>query len=459
MLYRSIINELEQWAAARNRKPLILRGARQVGKTTAINQFSQKFEYYIYLNLEIEADAAFFENQKTINEIVNALFFFKNIPKTTGKILIFIDEIQNSPRAVMLLRYFYESYPELYIIAAGSLFEIMLEKKQISFPVGRVQFLYLYPLTFLEFLLAKNEKLAVEALHTLPFPDYAYSKLLQLFHEYTLIGGMPEIVANYIHSNSIVPLNPIYQSLLTAYIDDISKYARNERMRNVLKHCIETAPLEAGKRIKFQGFGGSGYITKDISEALNILERAMLLYLIYPSFSVEIPVTPQINKSPKLQIFDTGLLNYFAGLQKQFFKYENLHAFYRGILAEHIVMQELIGNDLSTRHKPHFWTREKKQSNAEVDLVIPYEDYLIPIEIKAGKTGTLRSLHQFINLAPHHFAIRLYAATLQLQRAKTPEGKEFNLLNLPYFLASKIPDYIQWMIKNHYSSYSCKIPG
>jgi len=451
MLYRFIIDELNNWAASKNRKPLILRGARQVGKTTAIHQFSQNFDHYIYLNLEIEEEAAFFENTKTIDEIVKMLFFAKNIPETTGKILIFIDEIQNSPRAVMLLRYFYERYPELFIIAAGSLFEIMLENKQLSFPVGRVQFRYMYPLTFQEFLQAKNENLALEALNTIPFPGYAYSKLLQLFHEYTLIGGMPEIVDHYIQSNNIVSLNPIYQSLLTAYIDDISKYARNERMRNVLKHCIETAPIEAGKRIKFQGFGGSSFISKDISEALKTLERARLLYLIYPSFSVEIPALPQISKSPKLQLFDTGLLNYFAGLQKHFFKYDNLHAFYRGVLAEHIVMQEIIGNDMSTAHKPLFWAREKKQSSAELDVVIPCEGYLIPIEIKSGKTGTLRSLHQFINQAPHHFAIRLYSDKLQFQRTTTPESKEFVLLNLPYFLAFKILDYIKWMIKNHTS--------
>jgi len=451
MLYRSIIDELNRWAASRNRKPLILRGARQVGKTTAINQFSQNFDFYIYLNLELEEEADFFENKKTIHEIVKTLFFVKNITETSSKILIFIDEIQNSPRAVKMLRYFYESYPELYVIAAGSLFEIMLETKQISFPVGRVQFLYLYPLTFQEFLLAKKENLALETLNTIPFPDYAYSKLLQLFHEFTLVGGMPEIVDSYIQSNDIISLNPIYQSLLTAYIDDISKYARNERKRNVLKHCMETAPIEAGKRIKFHGFGGSSFISKDISEALKTLERAMLLYLIYPSLSVEIPATPQINKSPKLQLFDTGLLNYFAGLQKHFFKYDNLHAFYRGVLAEHIVMQEIIGNEMSTAHKPNFWTREKKQSSAEVDLIIPYEYYLIPIEIKAGKTGTLRSLHQFINQAPHYFAVRLYAAKLKFQRTKTPDGKEFILLNLPYFLISKIADYIEWMIKNHSS--------
>jgi len=351
----------------------------------------------------------------------------------------------------MMLRYFYEKYPELYIIAAGSLFEIMLANKQISFPVGRVQFLYLYPFTFQEFLLAKKENLALEVINTIPFPDYAHSKLLQLFHEYTLIGGMPEIVNNYIQTDNIISLNPIYQSLLTAYIDDISKYARNERMRNVLKHCIETTPIEAGKLIKFHGFGGSSFISKDISEALKTLERAMLLYLIYPSFSVEIPAAPQINKSPKLQLFDTGLLNYFAGLQKHFFKYDNLHAFYRGILAEHIVMQEIIGCDRITTHKPNFWTREKKQSNAEVDLFIPYEDYLMPGEIKAGKTGTLRSLHQFINQAPHHFAIRLYSGEHNFQRTKTPAGKKFVLLNLPYFLAFKIFDYIELMVKNHSS--------
>lgn len=451
MLYRSITSELEKWAVSTNRKPLILRGARQVGKTTAVNQFSQQFDRYIHLNLEIEEEAELFQNGKPIEEIVKALFFFKNVPQTSGKVLIFIDEIQYSARAVQMLRYFYEKFPELHVIAAGSLFEIMLEDKQISFPVGRVQFLYMYPLTFQEFLLAKKEDMALEALNTIPFPDYAHTKLLRLFHEYTLIGGMPAIVDHYVQSENIASLNTLYQSLLTAYIDDISKYARNERMRNILKHCLETAPVEAGKRIKFQGFGGSGFNSKDIQEALKTLERAMLLYLIYPSPSVEIPVAPRINKSPKLQFFDTGLLNYFAGLQKHFFQFDDLHAFYRGILAEHIVMQEIIGGDMTTAQKPHFWAREKKQSLAEVDLLVPYENYLIPTEIKAGKTGTLRSLHQFIDQAPHHFAIRLYSGQLDFQRTKTPDGKEFVLLNLPYFLASRIVDYVAWMFKNRSS--------
>ena len=448
MFNRTIIDKLKQWAKSPNRKPLILRGARQVGKTTAVNLFSKIYDQFISLNLEIKEEADLFNNELPISELVQSIYLYKNIANTKGKTLLFIDEIQNSPRAVMMLRYFYEKHPEIHVIAAGSLFEIMLDNKQISFPVGRVQFLYLYPLSFQEFLEANGETVALQTLNTIPLPEYAHSTLLKLYHTYTLIGGMPEVVEQYVTTKSIIALNPIYESLQTAYVDDISKYARTDKMREVLKYCIEISPIEAGKRIKFQGFGGSNYTNKDVSEALKTLERAMLLYLIYPSNSVEIPIAPQISKSPKLQLFDTGLLNFYAGLQKQYFKYDNLHAFYRGILAEHIVMQEIISLDLTTSHKPNFWTREKKQANSEVDLLLPFNEFLIPVEVKAGKSGTLRSLHQYIDRTSHEFAVRLYAGPLNIQRTTTIAGKNFYLLNLPYFLISKIYNYLEWMISD-----------
>ncbi len=445
---RKIISHLKRWADSKDRKPLILRGARQVGKTTAVNIFSKQFDQYVYLDLEKSEEADLFRRELRVKELLQSIFLFKNVTPKKGKQLLFIDEIQNSLEAVSVLRYFYEEIPDLYVISAGSLFEIMLEKEQVSFPVGRVQFFFTYPLIFEEYLEAMEEYNALELLNSIPFPKFAYQTLFKLFHNYTLIGGMPEIIAKYRITEDIHELNSVYQSLLTGYIDDASKYARNETMRNIIKHCIESAPYEAGKRISFAGFGNSNFRSREAGEALKILERAMLLYLFYPTTKTEIPIIQNKKKSPRLQFFDTGILNFVSGLQQYFFNFDNLHAFYKGLLAEHIVGQELIASDLLTSRKPAFWVREKKQSSAEVDFIFQFDRFVIPIEIKSGKSGTLRSLHQFINRCDHSLAIRLYSGPLQIESTKTPEGKSYHLLNLPYFLAGRVKDYIAWFIEN-----------
>jgi predicted AAA+ superfamily ATPase len=444
---RKILSELRKWAASSLRKPLILRGARQVGKTTLIHIFSKEFDQYIYLDLEKSEDADLFKRNLPVKELLQSIYLSKNITPTKGKTLLFIDEIQSCPEAVAILRYFYEEIPELFVISAGSLFEIMIASKQISFPVGRVQFLYIYPVNFEEFMEALGEKEALKIINTTPFPDYAFQKLLKLFHTYSLIGGMPEIVSKFRETKSIIDLNPIFQSLMTAYSDDVSKYAKNGTMRNIFKHCIENAPFEAGKRIQFSGFGNSSYKSREIGEALNTLERARLLYLLYPTTKTEVPVIPNKRKSPRLLFFDTGIMNFIGGLQKDYLKYDDLHSFYKGILAEHIVGQELLSNDFSTEKKPIFWVREKKQSSAEVDYVFQFDKYVIPIEVKAGKSGTLRSLHQFINRCNHLYAIRLYAGPLKIDRTSTPEGKQYFLLNLPYFLIGKMNNYVPWFFE------------
>lgn len=446
---RKLISELNKWADSENRKPLILRGARQVGKTTAVNIFSKQFDQYIYLNLEKPDNVDLFKRNLKTKELLQAIFLYKNITQKKGRLLLFIDEIQNSPEAVSVLRYFYEELPDIYVIAAGSLFEVMLETKQISFPVGRVQFFFIYPLIFEEFLKAIGEQNALDLLGNVPFPEFGYSKLLKLFHTYTLIGGMPEIIDKYRQTENISDLNPIFQSLLTGYVDDVSKYARNETMRNIIKHCIESAPLEAGKRISFAGFGNSSYRSREVGEALKKLERAMLLYLLYPTKTTKIPIMTDKKKSPRLQFLDTGILNYVNGLQEYFFKFDDLHSFYKGLLAEHIVGQELLASDISISRKPTFWVREKKQSSAEVDFVFQFDRYILPLEIKAGKSGTLRSLHQFMNRCDHTYAVRMYSGPISIQKTKTPEGKLFYLLNLPYFLTGKIKNYMEWFLEKN----------
>lgn len=444
MFYRKIIDELKIWKQQADRKPLVLRGARQVGKTTAVEIFSKEFDQYIYLNLEKGESAEIFERGLPIEKLIQAIFLSKNMSRKNGSTLIFIDEIQNSAPAVAMLRYFYEDAKDIYVIAAGSLLEALIGKKQISFPVGRVQYLFMYPLTFEEFLLAGKSEQALQFYHSIPLPDFAHATLLELFHKYSLLGGMPEIIKTHMETEDLVSLTPAYQSLLTAYQDDVMKYARNATMVEVIRHAIESAPFEAGKRIKFHGFGNSKYRSREMGEALKTLERVMLLYLIYPTTALEPPIMPDLKKSPRLQFVDTGLMNYFVGLQEYFFKTKDLHSFYQGVLAEHVVGQELIARDMQTQKKPAFWVRQKKQSNAEVDFIVPYKENAVPVEVKAGKTGALRSLHQFIDRADHSLAVRLYAGPLEIADSKTSTGKSYRLMNLPYFLTGKINEYIDW---------------
>ena len=445
MINRTIIPLLKQWKDRQDRKPLILRGARQVGKTTAVDMFSREFANYIYLNLELGMDREIFDGDLSVRDAFQAMQVIKNIELKPGDTLIFIDEIQQSPKAVALLRYFYGEMNELHVIGAGSLLEIMLEEARISFPVGRVEYMYLYPLSFSEFLDAKEEKQVIEVYHQVPCKPFAHSKLLALFHEYALIGGMPEIVETYAGGADISSLNRIYESLLISYLNDAEKYAKNHTFRQVLRHAIESIPFEAGNRIKFEGFGRSNYRSREIGEALRLIEKAMVGYLVYPSTSTQIPIRMDRKKSPKLQFIDTGLLNYFVGLQPEYYRYEDLHGFYQGVIAEHIVRQELMAVDLFRNHKVPFWVREKKQSNAEIDIVLQYQTHVIPIEVKAGKTGALRSLHEFMDRVDHGHAVRLYSGRLEITDAVTAAGKPYKLLNLPYFLAGKLYEYLEWM--------------
>lgn len=443
---RKITENLFQWSKKSNRKPLILRGARQTGKTTLINDFSKNFDHYLYFNLENIKEKELFDRQLPFEDYLSSIFLYKNIPLHNKRILIFIDEIQNSGNAVKQLRYFYEKHPELYVIAAGSLLETFLEK-HITFPVGRVEFMFLHPFSFEEFLLAMGENITLDLYEEVPVKAYSHLKLLDLFHRYSLVGGMPEAIKTYIESSfDIVQTNRVFNGLTLTFLEDVEKYASDEKTANIIRHAINSIPYEAGKRIKYAGFGKSNYSSREISEVMSILEKTMLINFLRPTTSLELPVIPDMKKSPKLQFLDTGIINHINGLQQAIIKVEDLNSVYKGLITEHICAQELISTFTYSPAKVLFWVREKKQSNAEVDFIIQYNDLIIPIEVKSGKTGTLRSLHQFINNSEHNVAIRLYSGNLKIDELKTPEGKPYRLLNMPYYLTGQIKKYIKWFI-------------
>jgi len=447
MFKRQVITELEKWRLNKSRKPLVIRGARQVGKTTLVHEFARQYGQYIYLNLELEEDKEPFVNFKSLEKLLSNIFFIKNKSLTEkSETLIFIDEIQEVPHALNILRYFYELEPEISVIAAGSMLETLFDKN-ISFPVGRVEYKVIRPVSFPEFLSAIGETSASGELEKVPVADYAHSKILNLFHTYALIGGMPEIVHHYVKHRDIVSLSPIYDSLINGYLEDVEKYATSSAQIQHIRHCIQSSFPQAGKRIKFEGFGNSPYKSREMGESLRTLEKALLVQLIYPCTAFTLPFIPDIKKSPRLQILDTGLLNYYVGIQKDIIGTDDLNSIYQGTMIEHLIGQELLAFQFGALSKLHFWVREKKGSSAEVDYLFQFNSMVIPIEVKSGADGSLKSLHSYMDSAPHGYAMRLYSGQLKITNAVTANGKPFQILNLPYYLGTQIEKYLSWFLQ------------
>lgn len=260
---------------------------------------------------------------------------------------------------------------------------------------------------------------------------------------------MPEIVDHYAQYKDLTTLSPIYDSLITLYIDDVEKYAASATRVQVIRHVIRSSFAEAGKHIAFNGFGNSNYGSREVGEALRSLEKALLIHLLYPLTNAKLPMLPNLKKSPCLMVLDTGMLNYFAGIQKDILRTADLNTVYQGTMIEHLVGQELLATQSKVLSDLSFWVREKKTSTAEVDYVLSYDGKLIPIEVKSGAEGKLRSLHLYMDMAPHTTAIRFYAGQLSITEAVTPEGKAYHLFNLPYFLASQTKQYVFWSQKQH----------
>lgn len=342
MFRRTALNYLREWAQKEDRKPLVLRGARQVGKTTLVDMFAEEFDNYIYLNLEDKTIANIFASDTSFDDLLASIFFKANVRQDSQRTLIFIDEIQNEPNAVQSLRYFYEKRNDLYVIAAGSLLESLMGR-YISFPVGRVEYMALRPCTFVEFLAAIGEELLAEQVEKIAVPQSLHSYTLDLFRKYMIIGGLPEVVANYAKHRDMVRLNPLFNSLLSGYRDDVEKYASKVKEQDSIRYILNYGWSFAAHRIQFAKFTNSSFKSADISNAFRTLEKTLLLELVYPQTSASFPILPDLKKSPKLLWLDTGLVNYVAGLQEELLFTTDTNELWNGDIAEHIVSQELLG--------------------------------------------------------------------------------------------------------------------
>jgi len=433
MFERSIEAELKAWMDNPYRKPLILRGARQVGKTTVVQRFASEFDNFLFINLEKSTAKQIFESTDDIKKLLPLVFLYCNAVRKEGRTLLFIDEIQNSPHTVALLRYFYEELPEIYVIAAGSLLETMLDK-HISLPVGRVQYLSLHPCSFVEYLNAVGEERYVHLLKEGNLPDVFHDEVASFFNTYALIGGMPEVVARYAATKDIVGLSQVYNDLLNAYKNDVEKYADSNSRALVMRYILEEGWAFSGQMITLGGFGGSPYKARETGEAFRTLQKAMLLELVYPTTATIMPLISDLKKAPKLFWLDAGLVNYAAGIQKEYLQTKELQDTWRGMAAEQIVAQELLALSFDVGTKRNYWVRNKRGSTAEVDFVFLYDGLIVPIEVKSGHNAHLKSLHQYMGETNHSIGIRIWSGKLSVDDVKTISGKTFRLINLPFYM-------------------------
>jgi len=438
MFTRSIENELKKWSLRADRKPLVLRGARQVGKTTVIHKFGEQFENYLYINLEKASSKQLVESTDDVKKLLPLLFLYCNKTRKEGGTLLFIDEIQTSSHALSLLRYFYEDMPEIFVVAAGSLLETMLDK-HVSLPVGRVEYMAIHPCSFIEYLSAIGEGRFVEQLIKAELSNAFHDEILQQFNLYALIGGMPEVVAHYAASKDIVALSRTYNQLLNAYKNDVEKYANSNTQANVIRYILDEGWAFAGQAITLGGFAASAYKARETGEAFRTLNKAMLLELVYPITNVILPATSDLKKAPKLFWLDAGLVNYASGIQKEYLLNKDLLDTWRGMAAEQIVSQELKSISFEVGLKLNYWMRNKRGSTAEVDFILLFDGKIIPIEVKSGHNAHLKSIHQFMNDTNHDIAIRIWSGKYSVDQVKTITGKEFRLINLPFYLISAIP--------------------
>jgi predicted AAA+ superfamily ATPase len=433
---RHLDNELLKWKSRPICFPLILRGARQVGKTYLIEHFGKThFTSFVSVNFEAQSEViACFESLNP-EEIITRLQKILKVKIIPGETLLFLDEIQSCPKALAALRYFKEKMGNLHLIAAGSLLEFALIEGKFSFPVGRVQFLYLHPLSFQEYLLARDQEPLRCTLKNPP-KEEEHNALNRLVKEYLLVGGMPAAVSTFKSTLSLDDTAMIHEILLSTYAADFSKYATPAGQK-YLKILFGGVFPTIAKQFKYSKIDPD-IRSRDLKEALNHLEWAGLFKPVQNTSASGIPLSVQVkNKRFKLLFLDIGLAQHALKIDpEEVYKHEIIQI-NKGAMAEQFVGQELIAYERSEKLASLFyWEKEGVGNSAEVDYVITWKNIIIPVEVKGGPTGRLKSLHQFMKEKKSRLGICISEAPLSYDN-------DHKILSLPFYLLSKLPDILE----------------
>lgn len=388
---------LKAWKEEKRRKPILLKGARQTGKTYSVRQLSKEFKSFVEINFELVPEArTIFERDLQPERISWELGLLTQKTIVPGETLLFLDEIQAAPQAILALRYFYELLPELHVIAAGSLIDFAIEK--VGIPVGRVNMLYVYPLSFMEFLSATGNSQFIEAiLKKQPLSEILHNKLLEILVHYMVIGGMPEVVCAWVETKDPKVSYEAQKALIETYKQDFPKYSKRHQLP-YLDVLFNQIPHFIGKQFKYSAIHGE-YKKRELAPCLDLLRRANVVHQITHSAGYGLPIGAEVNLDKfKVILLDVGISQALLGLDLMgWFLNSDKNLINHGCIAEAFIGQELLAYAApNSKTELYFWKRESSGSLAEIDYLYCFQHEVLPVEVKSSHGSTLRSMHQFL---------------------------------------------------------------
>lgn len=427
---------LDEWADDDRRRPLLVRGPRQVGKTWTVRALAERrFSRAVVVDFEQRpAYRACFDTLEP-RAILDRIAVLHGTPVEPGRTLLFFDEIQECPRAIAALRCFHEQMPDLRVAAASSLLEFALDTGGLRMPVGRVESLYLHPLSFAEFLLAGGETAALDASRSLDpaKPAAVHEHLLALLRTYLLLGGMPAVVAEYLETRSAARAMRVQTGLVETMRDDFRKYARHSRHAH-LDRVFAAAPGMAGRKFVYSRADPEAR-SRDLGEAVGLLEKAGVVHRVRAASGAGLPLAANADERYfKLLLFDVGLMQNALGAAESLLTGDPLRV-NDGAVAEQFVGQELLAAGPPHRRPELFyWARREKSSAAEVDYLVPAGGGVVPVEVKSGKSGRLRSLHSFAARYRPALAVRVYGG---------PFRRDGGIVSVPLYALESLPAFLE----------------
>ena len=451
LIPRKELDFLKDWSGQTRRKPLLLRGARQTGKTTLVREFARIMSLSL-LEINFERNPEYIEvfNIRDPKQILATLMLMTDREINADSGLLFLDEIQAAPEALVSLRYFYEEKPELRVLAAGSLLEFSLTNAQFSMPVGRLEYMHLGPIQFEDFLRATDHgnlasyirSLTVETLHSDGISGPVHEKCLELLNLFWVVGGLPEAISKYVESGDFREVHRVHESIIATYRDDFNKYSHGNLKQRV-QLVFDQLPGLVGRRLKYTQISRD-HRSAELADALRQLCLARVACKIHHSSANGIPLGAEINERRfKMLFLDIGLLCSALNLNILDLDKEELTLVNNGAAAEQFVGQHLLysGRYYETPAL-YYWAREARNAAAEVDYLLASGQHVVPVEVKSGSTGTLKSLHQFINEKKVALGLRFNTgipAGLMDHTTRLTDGSviEYKLLSLPLYLVGQ----------------------
>jgi len=438
MLYRKLEIELDKWKNNPYRKTLILRGARQVGKTSLVRKWGEaNYDEFVEINLEKKSNLNVFDKVQSVPDFIKSANIITGKKIFPGKSLIFIDEIQESKNIMELLRFFTEERPDLHLIAAGSLLEAKMTGKW-NVPVGRVEYMYLFPMTFFEYLRSVQKGNFLEQLENAEIgKEIIGTNFIEgHFKDYILIGGMPAVVNKYAETGNFSEIKNTLSDMITSYDDDIGKYAAGSK-RKYIESIFKIAPSYIGQLFNYENFGDLGYKSREVSEAIRRLEQVRLLNQVKAINSISTPLGYKHKRAKKMIWLDNGLANQANDAFQSISEGR-----YQGRVMEQIVGQTLIAGGVRRKFELAYWSRNKDEGSAEVDFCWQYNDKIVGLEVKSGNSKNLKSLFSMMDIGGDKvIPVRVSWDELEVEKYVF-SGKKYRILSLPFYLLERWEDFI-----------------